>query len=138
MPCADSASPDSGVEHPATGVPLVGRGAGGGGTTGVITAESPVAAAVSVALETGAFLSTGTHAAATTRVVHRTVALIEKYPPRPRRRCAARRVWPPGRGVSRNSPWVARKYPSRCGGFTSRYGLHSVMGGACVTMSNAS
>src|SRR6266702_2192818 len=115
MSCVESCSTDSGVENPATVVTLVAPGAGGGGTTGVITAESPVAAAVSVALETGAFLSTGTHAAATTSVVHRTVALIEKYPPRPRRRCAARRVHGSPRrcGPRAESSSAGETYPRR-------------------------
>src|SRR6266581_1592834 len=115
MSCVESCSTDSGVENPATVVTLVAPGAGGGGTAGVITAESPVAAAVSVALETGGFLSTGTHAAATTRVVHRTVALIENYPPRPRLRCAARHVHESPRrcGLRAESSSAGETYPRR-------------------------
>src|SRR5260221_5458821 len=113
MSWVESCSTDSGVENPATVITLVAPGAGG--TTCVIRAQSPVAAAVSVALETGGFLSTGTHAAATTRVVHRTVALIEYYPPRPRLRCAARRVHESPRrcGLRAESSSAGETYPRR-------------------------
>src|SRR5436190_23745871 len=93
MSCAESCSTDSGVENPAIVSALVAPGAGtGAGTGAAVVVVVSAAAAVSVASETGGFLSTGTHAAATTRVVHRTVALIENYPPRSKLRydCAGK------------------------------------------------
>src|SRR5882672_10375323 len=90
MSCVESYSTDSGVENPAMVSALVAPGDASGGGVGT-GAAAKVSAAVPTVSEAAGFLSTGTHAAATTRVVHRTVALIENYPPRPRLRCAAGR-----------------------------------------------
>src|SRR5471030_3270154 len=46
------------------------------------------------------------------------------------------RVWPLGRATKRNSPRRERKYPSRCGGAMSAYGLHSCIGLGCESTLN--
>src|SRR5213594_2981877 len=91
MSCAESCSTDSGVEKPATVSIRVAPGAaggGGGGTTRVVS----TGAVVSATLEACRLRSTGWQAAATARLIQRTVARIRALPPRPGLRCAARRA----------------------------------------------
>src|SRR6266849_7344002 len=112
MSCVESCSTDSGVEKPATVRTRVAPGAAGGG--GTDAAVSIAARSVSRTLATF-FRSTGWHAAATARVIQRTVALIRALPPRPGLRCAARRAhgWPRRCGLRAVSNSAVGTYPRR-------------------------
>src|SRR5712691_3376316 len=90
MSCDESSSTDSGVEKPAIVSVRVAPGAarGDGGGAGALS----TACAVSATFEIGRLRSTGWQAAATARVVQRTVDLIKALPPRPGPRCVARRA----------------------------------------------
>src|SRR6266702_8572700 len=114
MSCVESSSTDSGVEKPATvsiRVALGAAGGGGGGTTRVVSSG----AVVSATLEACRLRSTGWQAAATARVIQRTVALIRALPPQPGLRCVARRArgWPRRYGRRAVSNSAVGTYPRR-------------------------